>query len=555
MALGVGLFFQSISVSHGQISNTKELEPILKKGIEIAYAASVRMMGYDTIKNVQNSSQFSGVIVDKAGTILTVSHAIQPGRLYKVFFPDGRQAMAKALGKISVDQQKRPDLGMMRITTKGDWPVAEMGWSYSLKINEPCISIAYPETLNQLFPTVRFGRISDLSNQWQFLESTCKMEPGDSGGPLFDYQGRVIGLHSRCLENENGNYEVPIDLYRKYWNALNNPKDYSDLPSDTSSISTDPLKSQIISLPFIANLEKNLSPIYESVKGNVMVIRTYVNGREQNFYSTLFEYQGKNYLVGKSSLILGDGVVYWKGKPVQANVIARDKSNDLVLLSLFKNIGKAMPLLVSSSGSDLNVGNVGGFLVSPLANSPKISVIGSKIFAIPNRYSSAYLGASAMFNDGHAVITKVNPSGGAMKAGVNVGDKVLEIGGVPITSAEQYNSQMLKYMSGDTVSFVVQRGDSIQTKNIITSSWPLPDHIAENFLGGKSIRRDGFSHVFVHDATVQADECGGPVFDQYGRFLGINIARFSRTAVLAIPSEIIHQFIAKYSNMARREIH
>jgi serine protease Do len=70
------------------------------------------------------------------------------------------------------------------------------------------------------------------------------------------------------------------------------------------------------------------------------------------------------------------------------------------------------------------------------------------------------------------------------------------------------------------------------------------NHPAEMFAGGKSIRRDGFSKVFTHDAILKPSQCGGPVFDRSGNFYGINIARYSRTSCLAIPPAVIYRFIA-----------
>ncbi|HSC38104.1 MAG TPA: serine protease [Chitinophagaceae bacterium] len=226
----------------GQINELSQLEKRINSSIEAAYAASVRIWGFDTIRQTQNSSQFSGVVVSHEGHILTVSHAIVPGRIYKVRFPDGKEVIAIALGRIGLAQkQNRPDLGMMKIIGTGAWPVAKMGWSYSSKVNESCIGISYPEKLNQLLPTVRFGRITNVMDQWDFVESTCKMEPGDSGGPLFDVEGRVVALHSRCNEPEEENFEVPVDMYRKYWTALNTPEDYKILPADTDDVKKDPI--------------------------------------------------------------------------------------------------------------------------------------------------------------------------------------------------------------------------------------------------------------------------------------------------------------------------
>jgi S1-C subfamily serine protease len=53
------------------------------------------------------------------------------------------------------------------------------------------------------------------------FQTTALMEPGDSGGPLFDLQGRVIGIHSRIGTNMKRNYEVPVNTFKKFWNELN----------------------------------------------------------------------------------------------------------------------------------------------------------------------------------------------------------------------------------------------------------------------------------------------------------------------------------------------
>mgnify|MGYP006190613121 FL=1 len=132
-----------------------------------------------------------------------------------------------------------PDVGMMKITDKGIWPFAEMGYSNSLVAGEPCISISYPESLNQQLPTLRLGQVAEVKNEYGFIRSTCKMEPGDSGGPLFDYHGRVIGLHSAIDVGEDQNFEIPVDLYRKYWTALKKEMTYTSFPVLQDSIGKD----------------------------------------------------------------------------------------------------------------------------------------------------------------------------------------------------------------------------------------------------------------------------------------------------------------------------
>ncbi|MCH5686075.1 hypothetical protein LWM68_18555 [Niabella sp. W65] len=64
-----------------------------------------------------------------------------------------------------------------------------------------------------------------------------------------------------------------------------------------------------------------------------------------------------------------------------------------------------------------------------------------------------------------------------------------------------------------------------------------------HFKGGKSIRRDGFQHVILHDARLRSYECGSPLFNLEGNLTGINIARFSHTTTLALELSELLDFI------------
>src|SRR5476651_1894894 len=77
--------------------------------------ACVRMWGFDTLQHQRTSAQFSGVVV-KGNYILTAAHVITPGNTYKVFFSNGEETIAEALGKIELSEDKtRPDVALMRI--------------------------------------------------------------------------------------------------------------------------------------------------------------------------------------------------------------------------------------------------------------------------------------------------------------------------------------------------------------------------------------------------------------------------------------------------------
>jgi serine protease Do len=114
------------------------VQGLLNKAIGKAYTASVRIWGFDTEKNERTTAQFSGVVVSEDGIILTAAHTISPGITYKVFFPDGRAVIAKALGRIDLEAtQGIPDAGMMQILSKNKFPFAQMAFSGTLHQNQP----------------------------------------------------------------------------------------------------------------------------------------------------------------------------------------------------------------------------------------------------------------------------------------------------------------------------------------------------------------------------------------------------------------------------------
>jgi serine protease Do len=95
------------------------------------------------------------------------------------------------------------------------------------------------------------------------------------------------------------------------------------------------------------------------------------------------------------------------------------------------------------------------------------------------------------------------------------------------------------------IDVTVRRDGEEITKQVILGKRPANKsrHIADDFDGGKSVRRDGFSRVVSHDADLRPEQCGGPVFDIDGNFLGVNISRFSRTRAYVIPRTVIKEFI------------
>jgi S1-C subfamily serine protease len=160
-------------------------------------------------------AQGSGVIIDKEGHVLTAGHVSgQPGRDARVILPDGRQLKAKTLG-----QNRSIDSGMVQITEEGDWPYVAMGDSAELKKGQWVVAIGHPGGFRaNRSPVVRVGRV--LLTTKMIVRTDCTLVGGDSGGPLFDLDGKVVGIHSRIGGIITENIHVPVATYRDTFDKL-----------------------------------------------------------------------------------------------------------------------------------------------------------------------------------------------------------------------------------------------------------------------------------------------------------------------------------------------
>ncbi len=173
----------------------------------------------------------SGVIVSQDGLILTAAHVTQAtGNDLTIIFPDGRRVKGTALGA-----NRTTDAGMARITEPGDWPFVEMGSSDQLKLGDWVIAMGHPGGYSyERRPPVRLGRVwrRDLDGA---LFTSCPLIGGDSGGPLFDLEGRVVGIHSSIHGSVEMNRHVAIDTLRFDWEKLTKDQTWGKVSFNSSS--------------------------------------------------------------------------------------------------------------------------------------------------------------------------------------------------------------------------------------------------------------------------------------------------------------------------------
>lgn len=159
----------------------------------------------------------TGVIVE-GNLVLTAGHVIEslPKRC-AIVLHDGRRLDGETLG---ID--RTADTGLVRILTKGEFPTCPMGTLADVQRGDWVLMLGHPSGRKPgRSAPARLGRVLRLPGSMNgMLTSDCTMQAGDSGGPLFDMQGRVIGINSNISNPLTENRHANIDAFRAGWDKL-----------------------------------------------------------------------------------------------------------------------------------------------------------------------------------------------------------------------------------------------------------------------------------------------------------------------------------------------
>jgi serine protease Do len=191
------------------VEDLLQLEKQVKAVAEKALPATVALVSNGT------SSSGSGVIVSKKGLILTAAHVIQGMKEVDVFFPNGKKWQGKVLGA-----NYSKDIGMVQLVDAGPWPFVELGESKPLEAGDWLVAMGHSAGFDPArTPPVRFGRVMS-DGPGNYFTSDCTLIGGDSGGPLFDLKGKLVGINSSIGWSWKNNNHAGIDGFREDWDRL-----------------------------------------------------------------------------------------------------------------------------------------------------------------------------------------------------------------------------------------------------------------------------------------------------------------------------------------------
>ena len=170
-----------------------------------------------TVGLLVNGASGSGVLISEDGYILTAAHISDaPKTLVKVFYDE-----EKSFDAVSLGIHPKADLGLIKIlnTDKIKFPFAKLAKSQLHKVGDWCFGLGHPNGYSiERGPVLRIGKLIDIRPH--LIWTDCTLLGGDSGGPLFNLNGEVIGIHSRIFESSDENIHGPADIVLNNWQEL-----------------------------------------------------------------------------------------------------------------------------------------------------------------------------------------------------------------------------------------------------------------------------------------------------------------------------------------------
>ena len=158
----------------------------------------------------------SGFIISADGLILTNAHVVREAKEVTVKLSDRREFAAKVLGSDATT-----DIAVLRIDAK-DLPTVRLGDARNLEVGDPVLAIGAPYGLEQ---TATQGIVSAKGRSLPgdavvpFIQTDAAVNPGNSGGPLFDGTGAVVGINAQIYSQSGGfqglSFSIPINVALK----------------------------------------------------------------------------------------------------------------------------------------------------------------------------------------------------------------------------------------------------------------------------------------------------------------------------------------------------
>jgi serine protease Do len=365
----------------------------------------------------------SGFIIDSNGTILTNAHVVEGATTIFVTLTDKREFKAKLLGA-----DKRTDLAVLKIDASG-LPKLPLGDSSKVKVGEWVVAIGSPFGLEN---TVTAGIVSaksrDTGDYLPFIQTDVAVNPGNSGGPLLNTAGQVIGINSQIFSRSGGymgiSFAIPIDEAMRVADQLRTTGRLvrGRIGVAIGEINKEVAESLGLGKPrgaFVRNAEPGAPAAQGGIEAGDVILS--FNGKDINKSTDLPR------IVGETKPGTTATVKVWrKGTTRDLTVVVADAEPD-------KTVAKKTEAPSPQAGT---ANKSLGISVAEVSDA-KRKDLGGK---------------------GGAEITNVG-EGAASRAGLRIGDIIVRIGDTDITGVKQFESAVKAMDPNKAVPIFVRRGD------------------------------------------------------------------------------------------------
>lgn len=351
----------------------------------------------------------SGFIVDANGIILTNAHVVDGATEVTVKLTDRREYQARVLGS-----DKKTDVAVLKIEAK-DLPVVKLGSTRDLRVGEWVLAIGSPFGLEN---TVTAGVVSAKGRSLPdgsgvgFIQSDVAVNPGNSGGPLFNASGEVVGINSQIYSRSGGyqglSFAIPIDLATR-------------------------IKDQIVAHGKVdhARLGVTVQEVNQALADSF---------RLETPRGALVAQVEASGPADRAGLKSGDVVLGVDGEPVVGSgdlpaLLSQHAAGDSVLLEVWRD-GKRVQLTARLEGSQRGEAK---------AETAPAARTGGKL--------GLALRPPQPGDDSGLVVTAA--SGPAARAGVRAGDVIVSVNGVPAASIEAVRGAVDK--AGSSIALLISR--------------------------------------------------------------------------------------------------
>ena len=425
-----------------------------------------------------------------------------------------------------------------------------------MKLGEWCIVMGYPwDAENLKTPAVRLGRITSISDDR--IVTDVPIIGGDSGGPVFSTNGDLIAINSRIRLDVHQNIHVPVTTFVKQMDALKRAE-FVRAGGLKKNPKADPPRIQEFGRDS-EEVQQAVAGLIEKVEPSIVRLASVLQG----------EQQAKNRSESLGTIVSDSGLVVTKRSGLQLPVKARvgedwvkaelvsfDQKTDLALLQLEPVAGlDFVPIQETAKLADDNlVGQVVLSVTKNLKDTQLLSaslgtaMVAPQTFAKTSARQDVDLGL--VLDPGQTKkiglgISRVYPKSLADQSGLRNGDRLVSIDGRDVIDKIGLQQILTTVVGGQKVRFsILRQGELLSFRVRLPNRLPL---VWDRWGGGPfSGRRFGFGTVIAHDAVIDPSDCGGPVIDLAGNFIGINVSRAMRTTTYTVPAKTVQRLLEKY---------